>query len=350
MKRNLLLLIALAAFSANGQITLTHDDYQSGFAVGVVFQTFSTPMGSDYEVFVGEPSASAQVWDMTSIPIEYVAISSPVQPSSAPFADDFPSSNLVLYERYWFGPGDTLYTWNYKELQNDRLLLHGMSTETSVDFTWDPAAIQAMMPMTLGTTWISERDSNSYMPEVYVISESVWTVDAFGTLKLSSGEFSCLRIRQDHLSISHTPVGSDTARTRSFGFYTKEMLELHVAAILDDQFDFTTIWTSGIKLSGRQGSVGLPALPPPLQPLLTGLCPNPAHELVELHYFLNSNSMIGISVTDLSGKEILFNNPGRQTAGDHKAILNVSGIPPGIYFCRVKADDRVETRKLFIFR
>ncbi|MFH1121464.1 MAG: T9SS type A sorting domain-containing protein [Bacteroidota bacterium] len=350
MKRYLLLLLTLVSAFANGQITLTHSDFQSGFGVGVVFQTLSTPLGSDYEVFVGEPSSNAQFWDMTSIPFEYVAISNSVEPSSAPFIGDFPSSNLVLYERYWFGPEDTLYTWNYKELQSDRLLLHGESDETSVSFTWDPPAIQSMIPMTLGTTWMSERDSTYYMPEVYVISESEMTVDAFGTLKISSGEFPCLRIRQDHLSISHTPVGIDTAQTRSFGFYTKEMLELHVATILEDQFDLTTIWTSGIKLSGRQGSVGLPALPPPLQPILTGLCPNPAHELVELHYFLNSNSMIGISVTDLSGKEILFNNPGRQTAGDHKAILNVSGIPPGIYFCRIKANDRVETRKLFICR
>lgn len=348
MKKYLLSLITLVSLFANGQITLTHSDFQTGFGIGVVFQTLSTPMGSDYEVFIGEPSSNAQVWDMTSIPFEYVAISNSVEPSSAPFIGDFPSSNLVLYERYWFGPEDTLYTWNYKELQSDRLLLHGESDETSVSFTWDPPVIQSMIPTTLGTNWISDRDSTYYMPEVYVISESEMTVDAFGTLKISSGEFPCLRVRQDHLSISHTPAGVDTARTRSFGFYTKDMMELHVSAITEDQFDLTTIWTSGVKLSGRQGSVGIIPVELPTLAMFKGIYPNPASDIAEIHYNLKGNAMINISIADLSGREIVFVSDGLQAAGEHKIALDVSGIPSGIYFCQLQAYRKVETKKLVV--
>jgi hypothetical protein len=214
MKKHLLILLVLFSGGVKSQITLQHSDYQSAFSIGSVFLTYSTPIGGEqFEVFVGEPSTSPQIWDLTELPLEYLAISHSIQPSAAPFIGDFPSCNLVLYEKYWFGPGDTLYSWNYKELQSDKLLLHGQSDESSVYLMRDPPAVQAAFPMTLNTSWIGERDSTSYTPEIYTITESVMTIDAFGTLKINTGEFPCLRLRQDHLTIAHTPVGIDTART-----------------------------------------------------------------------------------------------------------------------------------------
>ena len=37
-----------------------------------------------------------------------------------------------------------------------------------------------------------------------------------------------------------------------------------------------------------------------------------------------------------------------QTAGDHKASSDVSGIPAGVYSVRVQANGMVETRKIVI--
>lgn len=349
MKRNLLLLFVLASGIAYSQITLQHSDFQNAFSTGSVFLTYSTPIGGDqFEVFIGEPSSSPQIWDLTAIPMEYMAISRSIQPSTAPFIGDFPTSNLVLYEKYWFSPGDTLYTWNYKELQSDKLLLHGQSDEFSVYMSWDPPAVQAKIPMTLGTNWMGERDSTYIMPEVYMISESVATVDAFGTLKVTTGEFPCLRVRNDHLTISHTPMGFDTSMTRSFNLYTQGMMEVHFGTINEDQFDLTTIWTNGVKLSGRQGSVGVSPVAPPAQAKIQSIYPNPVSDKAEIHYTLKNNANVKIQVTDLSGREVALIFNDYQTSGDHNAFLDVTGMSSGIYFCRVQANGTVETKKLVV--
>lgn len=351
MKRNLLLLFVLVSGITYGQITLQYANYQSAFSVGTVYLTYSTPIGGEqFEVFVGEPSSSPQTWDLTALPMEYMAISLSIQPSTAPFIGDFPTSNLVLYEKYWFSPGDTLYTWNYKELQSDELLLHGQSDEFSVYMSWDPPAIQAEIPMTLGTTWMGERDSTYIMPEVYMISESVATVDAFGTLKVTTGEFPCLRVRQDHLTISHTPVGIDTSMTRSFNLYTQGMTEVHLGTISEDQFDLTTIWTGGVKLSGRQGSVGISPVEPSAQAMIAGIYPNPVSDEAEIHYTLKNNANVTIQVADLSGREMAVIFSEYQTVGDHIASLDVSGISSGIYLCRIQANGTVETREIVVCR
>jgi len=352
MKRNLLLLFVLISGIASSQISLSHADYQNAFSVGTVFQTYATPIGGDqFEVFVGESSSTAQIWDLSQLPFEYVAISRSIEPSTAPFIGDFPSSNLVLYEKYWFSPGDSLFSWNYKELQSNQLLLHGQSDEFGVYMSWDPPAVQAKIPMTHGTNWISEWDSTYIMPDVYTISETQAIVDAFGTLVLPNGEFPCLRLRHDHLTISHTPVGTDTSRTRSFNFYTEGMIEIHIGTIYEDQFDLTTIWTSGVKLSGRQGSVGLPSINPPYTgALLTGIYPNPVADLAEIHYTLKENTNVKIHITDLSGREVAVLTNNYQVAGDHQASLDVTGMSSGIYFCRVEANGKVETRKIVVCR
>ena len=126
MRKCLLLIFVFVSVMAFSQITLQYSDYQNAFSVGTVYLTYSTPIGGEqFEVFIGESSSSSQLWDLTDLPMEYMGISNSIEPSTAPFIGDFPTSNLVLYEKYWFSPGDTLYTWNYKELQTDELLLHG---------------------------------------------------------------------------------------------------------------------------------------------------------------------------------------------------------------------------------
>lgn len=350
MRKCLLLIFVFVSVMAFSQITLQYSDYQNAFSVGTVYLTYSTPIGGEqFEVFIGESSSSSQLWDLTDLPMEYMGISNSIEPSTAPFIGDFPTSNLVLYEKYWFSPGDTLYTWNYKELQTDELLLHGQSDEFSVYMFWDPPAIQAKIPMTMGTTWMMERDSTYIMPEVYMISESVATVDAFGTMKVTTGEFPCLRIRQDHRTISHTPVGIDTSITRSFNLYSQGMIEVHFGTIYEDQFDLSTIWTSGVKLSGRQGSVGLPPVNPPYSDaMLTGIYPNPVSDKAEIQYTLKNNAAVKILINDLTGRDVAVMLSDLQTAGDYKASFDVSGIPAGVYSVRVQANGMVETRKIVI--
>lgn len=348
MKKLLTAILAMMCSVSNAQITITYQDFQAGFMQDAVFVTCSTPADrTGYEVFVGEASSTAQTWDITDLPMDYIALSRVTDPSSAPFSGDFPDCNFVLYEKYWFAEGDTLYTWNYKELQNDRLLLHGESDQYEVYWIWDPPAVQSVIPLEMGVNWISERDSTAYTPEVYVISQNESVVDAFGTLVIPGGEYPCIRVKQDNLSISHTPVGTDTSIIRSFNLYTKGMIEVHLGTILEDQFGLTTIWSNGVKVSGRQGTVGVKPELPSLNTLITGVFPNPAAQRVEISFNLIGNNNVRVRLLDLTGREIMNHVT---TAGEQKSVLDVSTVPVGVYALKLEASGRSDSRKLVICR
>lgn len=351
MRNRLLLLLFLASGFAYGQITLQYSDYQRAFSVGTTFVTYSTPLGSpDVEVFIGRASSTAQTWDLTSLTMEYVGNSVSIEPSAAPLINDFPGTNLVLYEKYLLGLADTIYTWNYKILTNDELLLLGDSDETSVIWSWDPPAVQAKIPLTLGTNWIQSRDSTYIMPEMYTISENVVTIDAFGTLKVASGEFPCLRMRHDNRTIVHSPVGTDTTGTRSFNFYTEGMIEVHVGSINQDQFDLETIWVNGVKISGRQGLVGIPQHDLHASVSVMSVYPNPVCERAEIQYYLTQNSNVRISLTDLSGRNISTVLNEYQSVGEHRAKIDATALPAGIYLFRLESEGEYITEKMVVCR
>lgn len=352
MKKNLLLFLLLASGFAYGQITLQHSDYQNAFSQGSVYLTYSTEIGGpDIEVYVGQPSSTAQTWDLTAIPMEYMGISNSIEPSTAPFINDFPASNIVLYEKLWLGENDTIYSWNYKNLSSDELRLLGESDEFSIFMTYDPPAVQAKLPMTLGTTWMREKDSTEVMPGLYTISETEVTIDAFGTLKLTSGQFPCLRMRQDSRTISVYPGGSDTLKTRSYNLYTQQMIEVHLGTIQEDQFNQQTIWVSGVKVSGKQGSLGIPTIDPSRSnALLYTIYPNPVTDKAEILYNLPHNAEVNILITDLTGREIGKVLNENQTAGNHSASFNASTLPSGVYMIRLESNGTNVTQKIVVYR
>ena len=351
MRNRLLLLLFLSSGFAFGQITLQYADYQRAFSVGTTFVTYSTPIGGpDVEVFIGRASSTAQTWDLTALPMEYAGNSVSIEPSAAPLINDFPGTNIVLYEKYLLGLADTIYTWNYKILTNDELLLLGDSDETSVIWSWDPPAVQAKIPLTLGTNWIQSRDSTYIMPEMYTISENVVTIDAFGTLKVTSGEFPCLRMRHDNRTIVHSPAGTDTSGTRSFNFYTEGMIEVHVGTITQDQFDLETVWVSGVKISGRQGLVGLPSADLQGKARFLSVYPNPVCERAEIQYCLTQNSNVQIVLTDLAGRQISTILNEYQSVGEHRTKIDATALPAGIYLIRLESKGEYITEKVVVSR
>jgi hypothetical protein len=219
MKRKLLLIAMLISGCAFGQISITYSDYESAFSPGTTYKSHMVPItGNMISVFVGEASPTAQYWDLSGYTFEYVARSVGINPADAPFYSDFPTSTAVLYEKSWYSTRDTIHNWNYKKLQADRLLLLGISDLYNILYTYDPPVIQAMVPLTYGSSWQRQRDSTYIMPEYWIITEGLVVVDAFGTMKLPSGQYDCLRLTQKNLVINHSPVGVDTTEDRSYHF------------------------------------------------------------------------------------------------------------------------------------
>jgi len=347
MKKIYIIISVLLAVNAMGQISITHADYQSAFSMGTVYYSYSTPIGGPtLSVFVGEASPTAQAWDFSNYNFEYMAWSQSINPADAPLFNDFPASNIVLYERSWIPDPDTISVWNYKELQADQFLLHGLSDETSVLLTYDPPAIHAVVPLEYGASWVRERDSTFIMEGFWIISEGQVTVDAFGTMMLPGGAYACLRLTQNHVTETHTPVGTTTTMTRSYHFYSKDVHEVNLPTILEDQFGLTTIDIPSVKFSRREGGTGISDPAGSGSIVLFPNSPNPFLTSTMLGYRLMKQTDINLKVYDFTGREVAALVNCSQPAGDYFVQFDAQELPAGVYFFGLTAENRVYTGKM----
>lgn len=68
--------------------------------------------------------------------------------------------------------------------------------------------------------------------------------------------------------------------------------------------------------------------------------PNPFNPSTEIRYRLSENSRVEVSIFNLLGQKIATLVAEQQSAGGHRVLWNaetISGLPSGIYFCRLKA-------------
>ncbi len=78
------------------------------------------------------------------------------------------------------------------------------------------------------------------------------------------------------------------------------------------------------------------------------LFPNPAKEITTVNYYLNDDSHITISITDLNGK-ILSNQVNEEASqGSHSKKLELNNLNSGTYFVKIKSNDNIVTKKLVI--
>jgi hypothetical protein len=346
--RCFLLSLFVVTLSA-AQISITHSDYQQAMAVNEAFSSYMTPSGSSINVFVGAGSSSPQYWDFSVHTTEYLGTVVSVDPATAPFHSTFPASNIVLYAEIW--GTDTIRSWSYHELQSDRVLIHGESDENAVGIAYDPPVIQSMIPLSFGTTWKKEYDSTYVMPDLWFVNTKIVTVDAFGTMKLEDGEHACLRMTQDDLTISHTPVGSDTLFTRSYHWFAKDMTEIHILGITEAEKNETTPEVNGFTWSKPGAPVGVEETPLlPVRFALEQNYPNPFNPETIIRYSLPVNGYVAVSVYDILGREVATLVDGFGTAGTHEVRWDASEVPGGVYVCRLTAGGVSMTRKLLVMK
>jgi hypothetical protein len=84
---------------------------------------------------------------------------------------------------------------------------------------------------------------------------------------------------------------------------------------------------------------------------LSAASPNPSHGRANLTLTLAAPATVSLGIFDLSGREVRRGlDRVSLTAGVHALNVDLSGAPPGLYFCRVSAGRASETRKLLLTR
>jgi hypothetical protein len=78
--------------------------------------------------------------------------------------------------------------------------------------------------------------------------------------------------------------------------------------------------------------------------------PNPFNAQTIIQYSLPKQSDVSIDIFDILGRKIETVAEGIKSVGEHQAVWDANGQSSGIYFYRIKARDKVETKKMVLMK
>ena len=76
------------------------------------------------------------------------------------------------------------------------------------------------------------------------------------------------------------------------------------------------------------------------------IIPNPMESTTLITYTLLHNSPVTLKILDLSGREIATIVDEVQKQGEQKVVFNTAALPAGVYFCVLKTNEGVQTKKM----
>jgi hypothetical protein len=76
--------------------------------------------------------------------------------------------------------------------------------------------------------------------------------------------------------------------------------------------------------------------------------PNPFNPETNITYTLKNSTYVKIQVYDRLGREVMTLFDGQQSEGDHSIKFNGANLPSGIYFYRLKSNEKTEVKKMVL--
>jgi hypothetical protein len=88
----------------------------------------------------------------------------------------------------------------------------------------------------------------------------------------------------------------------------------------------------------------------PLQFKLERNYPNPFNPSTTISFSLPTSGFVNLKIYDLSGREAATLVSGPMPAGKHSILWNATGMPSGVYCCRLQAGSLNETMKMILIK
>lgn len=101
---------------------------------------------------------------------------------------------------------------------------------------------------------------------------------------------------------------------------------------------------------GGETTTAVPDSPPPTLFRLGPNHPNPAHGATSFDYVVAEPSEVRIRLFDVLGREVALLAEAHQPAGTYTNRVDVSGLPSGLYFCRMEAGEFTTSRTWVVVR
>jgi hypothetical protein len=338
----LFLLLAAPAGTAFAQISISSVDRLKAMAVGNWWRTYQTPTGVKQSIHVGTASATAQEWDFRALPWQESSVTVSIDPLTAPEIATFPSAELVTKE---LTLPDWLESRQYSKLSNTEWTMLGFASRVTVT-TLKPPLLVFKFPCAPGSTWSAQSDPQYPIPSVTMETAYSWQADAFGTLRLPSGDVPALRIRNVIANTVTTLSGSYVTRSIHYLFVSKGITEATVTIDTadDGKADVLGSATYDVETSPPLGIGGSAGNAPSFR--LGASYPHPASSIANIPLELASPQHARIEITDMLGRRVALLHDGMLDAGSHTMRWNAAPVESGVYLCSVHIGGTTRTLRL----
>ena len=78
--------------------------------------------------------------------------------------------------------------------------------------------------------------------------------------------------------------------------------------------------------------------------------PNPFNPTTTIDYYLSQDTSVTLEIYNISGQKVAVLKDGIIEPGYHSIVWNASGMPSGIYFCRLTTNDFVDMKKMLLLK
>jgi hypothetical protein len=336
------------------QISIEYEDWNSAAFLGRVHNGYSTtPVGEQVSVYIGTASDVTQIWDFSGYNYEHMTIDEMVDPSTTPFFSQVPTSNYCSKGYYLDSPTELYYEYYESTPDNVFLLaMSGIMGSESLTF-YTPPVPQMMFPVTYGTSWdyTSDETPNPIMPTITTVTKYIYTVDAFGTLKLPQGEYEVLRLKVDVITETHTPFGDQVGGSITYNFITEDGSVGAAISIDSSQAGLETVMCYGVGYSVTEGSTAVeqPKELPITYSLLQNY-PNPFNPTTIIRFTIKEATHASLKVFDILGNEIETLVNEIKTPGIYDVEFDATNLNSGTYFCELRCGKYISTKKLILLK
>ena len=357
-----LAVILCAVTSALAQIEVTATDFLNLRGQSQILETDTT---GSVTVNVGSAGGN-QVWDFRNLSLQTESVDQAfLAPQNTPYGAQFPQSNFVQSTTDPADSGFVFYI--YWQVTTDSLkVVGGVVAAPDTAFFGFGTEEVAPLPVRLGSTWVSAEADTFGAPEFgFTITSSMTTntVDAWGTVRLPVGDFECLRVRGDDVTITNLVIGgvvffSDTTETISYAWISKnDVLVAEVSSQDGETNPNFTDAASFSRLASRTTGVAQRSsddqMPPSFR--LAQNYPNPFNPETRIAFEMAREGHVELGIYNLMGEKVKTLFSGSVHSGTHHATWDGKdeagrNLPSGVYFYELKSGSFRQARRMVLVR
>ena len=289
--------------------------------------------------------AGPQVFDYSYIDLHNLSVSNNYSVGTIPIlAERYPSDAITIGETpttieknpVFLIRGDSVFTLGKASLVPEYSFSHNVPYQLMGKFpvTYGLAFSQnqTQYDTTYNSIWqILSTDESS--------STEIVSIDAYGTLRLQSGDYDCLRMRRDHSGYGD----------KEFVFMTNESIFLDVftsAASLD-----TGLVDGGLQIFFPASFVDVKNEKAPVAEFyLAQNYPNPFNPSTTISYQIKEQGLVQVKIFNLIGQEVATLVNEVKSAGAHKINWNADKFPSGVYFYQLQAGSFTQTKRMILMK